>query len=56
MNKIQKIIVVVIAGGCVWGLSYCGSIWPEYGLVTASFATGITALSSMLAGWPPKEA
>ena len=56
MNKWQKMIVVVISGGLVWGLSYAGSIWPAYGLVTASFATGITALSSMLAGWPPKEA
>ena len=54
MNKWQKIIVVCISGAAVWGLSYCSSIWPEYGLVTASFATGITALSSMLAGWPPK--
>jgi hypothetical protein len=54
MNKIQKILIVVVAGGLVWGLSYASSIYPDYALVCSSFATGITALSSMLVGWPPR--
>ena len=55
MKTPYKIAVVCIAGACVWGLSYASSIWPVYALVCSSFATGITALSSIIAGWPPKE-
>ena len=55
MNTGMKIAVVCACGALVWGLSYYGSIYPAYALVTSSFATGITALSSLLAGWPPKE-
>ena len=54
MKTPYKIVVVCIAGACVWGLSYASSIWPVYALVCSSFATGITALSSIIAGWPPK--
>lgn len=54
MNKIQKMAVVVVCGGLVWGLAYAGSVWPNYAMITASFATGVTGLCSMIAGWPPK--
>jgi hypothetical protein len=54
MNKIQKLAVVVVCGGLVWGLAYAGSVWPDYAMITASFATGVTGLCSMIAGWPAK--
>ena len=50
-----KILVVCIAGALVWGLSYASSIYPVFALVCSSFATGITALSSIVAGWPPNK-
>ena len=50
-----KILVVCIAGALVWGLPYASSIYPVFALVCSSFATGITALSSIVAGWPPNK-
>ena len=55
MKLWQKVIVVVLCGGAVWGLSYCGSIWTPYALVTSSFSAGITALCGILTGFPPKQ-
>ena len=55
MKTWMKITVVCIAGAAVWGLSYTSSLYPTFALVCSSFATGITALSSIIAGWPPKE-
>lgn len=55
MRKWHKIVIVVISGGAVWGLTYGASMFPEYSFVVASFATGITALSSMLTGFPAKD-
>ena len=54
MSTLKKILIVVACGGCVWGLSYCGSIWPAYALVTSSFSAGITALCGILTGFTPK--
>lgn len=47
----QKVLVVVVSGGLVWGLSYCGTIWIDYALVFSSFAAGITALCGILTGF-----
>jgi hypothetical protein len=55
MNKIQKLAVVVVCGGIVWGLAYAGSVWTEYAMVTASFATAVTGLCSVVSGFPAKE-
>lgn len=51
MKLWQKISVVVVCGGFVWGLSYCGSIWPTYALVFSSFAAGFTALCGIVTGF-----
>lgn len=51
MSNAKKIAVVVICGGTVWGLSYCGSIWPVYSLVFSSFAAGATALCGIVTGF-----
>lgn len=51
----QKVAVVIVCGGSVWGLSYAGSLYPSYALVTSSFCTGITALCGIITGYPPRE-
>ena len=51
MKTGQKIMVVCISGAAVWGLSYCGSLWPAYSLVFASFSAGMTALCGILTGF-----
>jgi hypothetical protein len=52
MKTWQKITVVCVCGAVVWGLSYTSSLFPAYALVCSSFATGFTALSSIITGWP----
>lgn len=54
MKTWHKLIVVCVCGAAVWGLSYSGSVWPDFGMVCASFATGVTGLCSIIAGWPAK--
>jgi len=51
MKTWQKILVVVVSGGLVWGLSYCASIWTAYSLVFASFSAGVSALCGILTGF-----
>jgi len=51
----QKILIVVVCGGVVWGLSYCGTIWSAYALVFSSFAAGVTALCGILTGFTPTK-
>jgi len=51
MKVYQKILIVVVSGGLVWGLSYSGTIWSDYALVFSSFAAGITALCGILTGF-----
>lgn len=56
MKTWQKILIVVGCGGSVWGLSYSGSVWPQFSLVFSSFAAGITALCGILTGFTgPRE-
>lgn len=55
MKLWHKVAIVCICGGTVWGLSYASSIFPAYALVCSSFATGVTALSSIITGFPAKE-
>ena len=51
MSNSKKIAVVVICGGLVWGLSYCGSLYTQFALVFSSFAGGIAALCGILTGF-----
>lgn len=55
MKLWQKVTVVCICGALVWGLSYAGSIWTAYAFAFSSFATGITALCSIITGYPTRE-
>jgi len=51
-----KVAVVCTCGAIVWGLSYSSSLFPAYALVCSSFATGFTALCSIVTGFPaPKD-
>ena len=56
MKTWQKILVVMVSGGLVWGLSYCGTIWTTYALVFSSFSAGITALSGIITGFSGSKA
>ena len=56
MKTWQKVLVVVVSGGLVWGLSYCGTIWNTYALVFSSFSAGITALCGILTGFSGSKA
>lgn len=51
MKTWKKLIVIVVSGGLVWGLSYCGTVWSAYALVFSSFSAGITALCGILTGF-----
>lgn len=51
MKTWQKVLVVFLCGGAVWGLAYSGSIWTQYSLVFSSFAAGITALCGIVTGF-----
>lgn len=51
MSTGKKIAIVVVCGGAVWGLSFSGTIWPEFALVFSSFSAGITALCGILTGF-----
>lgn len=51
MKTWQKILIVVLSGGIVWGLSYAGTVWSNFSMVFSSFAAGITALCGILTGF-----
>lgn len=51
MKTWQKLLIVIGCGGAVWGLSFAGAQWPNYALVTSSFAAGISALCGILTGF-----
>lgn len=51
MKTYQKILIVMVSGALVWGLSYCAGLWSQYSLVFASFSAGVTALCGSLTGF-----
>jgi len=55
MKTWQKVVVVCVCGAAVWGLSYASSLFTDYALVCSSFATGVTALCSIITGFPARE-
>jgi len=52
MKTWHKVVIVVLCGGLVWGLSYASSLFPAYAMVTSTFSAGFTALCGMLTGYP----
>lgn len=55
MKLWQKVAIVVVCGGLVWGFSFLSSVYPQYALVVSSFNAGLTALCGILTGFPPAE-
>jgi hypothetical protein len=51
MKNLKKIGIVSACGAAVWGLSYCGTLYPQFALVFSTFAAGVTALCGILTGY-----
>jgi hypothetical protein len=46
MKTWQKLLIVVVSGGAVWGLSFVSSIKPEMAMILASANATIVGLCS----------
>ena len=55
MKLWQKLIIVVVSGGAVWGLSFLAGQKPEMSMMLASVNTAIVAVCSYLTGYPAKD-
>lgn len=51
MKTWQKIVVVCVSGAAVWGLAFAGTVWTQYAMVFASFASGVSAMCGILTGF-----
>jgi len=51
MKTWQKILIVCVSGALVWGLSFCGTVWPTLAMVFSSFAAGVASLCAILTGF-----
>ena len=47
-----KVLIVVVSGGTIWGLSYLSSIKPEMAMMLASINTAIVAVCSYFTNFP----
>jgi len=57
MKLWQKLIIVVVCGGAVWGLSFLAGQKPEMAVMLASVNVAIMSVCSFFTGYPaPKEA
>ncbi len=52
----QKMIIVVVCGGTIWGLSFLASVKPDMAMMLASVNVAIMAVCSYFTGYPAKEA
>jgi hypothetical protein len=52
----QKMLIVVVSGGCIWGLSFLASVKPEMAMMLASVNVAVMAVCSFFTGYPAKEA
>ena len=55
MKTWQKLIIVVVCGGAIWGLSFLSSIKPEMAMMLASVNAAIMAVCSFFTGFPAKD-
>jgi hypothetical protein len=55
MKLWTKLLIVVVSGGCIWGLSYLSSIKPDMASMLASINVAIMAICSYFTGYPPKD-
>jgi hypothetical protein len=52
----QKMLVVVVSGGSIWGISFLASVKPDMAMMLASVNVAIMSVCSYLTGFPaPKE-
>lgn len=51
MKTWVKVLIVCASGAAVWGFSYVGTLYPNYALVTSSFASGVAAGCAILTGF-----
>ncbi|MCK9326256.1 MAG: hypothetical protein M0P69_12260 [Bacteroidales bacterium] len=51
MKTWVKIVIVCACGAAVWGLAYGASLLPDYNMVFASFAAGISGICSVITGF-----
>lgn len=55
MKVWQKLVIVCVSGGAVWGLSYLSSVKPEMVMMLASINVSIVAVCSFFTGYPAKD-
>lgn len=56
MKTYQKLLIVVVCGGAVWGLSFLASVKPDMAMMLSTINTSIVAICSYFTGFPaPKE-
>jgi hypothetical protein len=52
----QKLIIVMVSGATVWGLSYISSVKPDMAMMLASVNAAVVAVCSYFTSFPgPKE-
>jgi hypothetical protein len=56
MNVWQKLIIVMVSGAVVWGLSFLSSVKPDMAMMLASVNAAVVAVCSYFTGFPaPKD-
>lgn len=55
MKVWQKLIIVCVSGGVVWGLSYLSSVKPEMAMMLASINVAVVAVCAFFTGYPAKD-
>jgi hypothetical protein len=55
MKTWQKLLIVVVSGGAIWGLSFLASVKPDMAQMLASVNVAIMAVCSYFTGFPAKD-
>ena len=51
----QKLLIVVVSDGAIWGLSFLASVKPDMAMMLASVNTAIMAVCSYCTGFPAQK-
>jgi hypothetical protein len=51
----MKICIVCLSGALVWGLGYCGTLWPNIAQALNLFSAGTAMLCAGIVGWTPTK-
>jgi hypothetical protein len=55
MNTWVKIVIAFVGSGATGALTYCSSLFPEWGAVLSYCTLAISGAMSIVISWPKKD-